>query len=112
MKSLVFEPLIPIALWTSLALAAIALLAWYARDCARRLGARATTAIVALMAMGVALPLGILFNPIWREHVPPPAGKPLVTVLLDATTSMATRDAGDGKSRFEQARDIAGVLAT
>jgi len=37
MRVLVFEPMVPIALWLSLAVAAAGLLAWYAVDCARRL---------------------------------------------------------------------------
>ncbi len=49
---------------------------------------------MALMAVAAAVPLVILLNPTWLERIPPPAGKPLLTILVDRSASMATRDAG------------------
>ncbi|MEX0677957.1 MAG: hypothetical protein WD063_12825 [Pirellulales bacterium] len=111
MTTLVLEPLIPIALWGSLALGAVALLSWYVVDCARRLGRPAAGRVAALMGLSVALPLFVLLNPTWHERIPPPAGKPVLTVLVDASASMATRDMADDGSRFDEARRIAEALA-
>ena len=52
----------------------------------------------------MVLVLGILLNPTWIEPVAPPAGKPLLTVLVDATASMATADAGPrARTRYQSA---------
>ena len=105
MTSITFDPYVPLALWVPLALAAAALLAWYAMAGRRRLPARRWWTVVTLMALAAAVPLIILLNPTWLERVPPPPGKPLLTILLDRSASMGTRDAEKGHSRFE-----AGVL--
>ena len=51
--------------------------------------------IAVLMGIALALPLTILLNPTWHDRVPPPAGKPLLTVLVDSSASMATHDSPD-----------------
>lgn len=102
MAHITFDPYIPLALWAPLALAAAALLGWYAVTGRRRLPARAWWPIVALMTLAAAVPLVILLNPTWVERVPPPAGKPLLTVLVDRSASMATSDS-NGKTRYETA---------
>lgn len=107
MRDLTFDPLIPLALWVPLAAAAGGLLAWYAAASRQRLPRRRWPAVIGLMALVVVLPLGILLNPTWLARVPPPAGKPLLTVLVDRSASMATRDAEGGASRFEAAAGIA-----
>jgi hypothetical protein len=53
------------------------------------------------MAAAAAVPLLILLNPTWLERIPPPPGKPLLTILIDRSASMATRDAENGKTRYE-----------
>ncbi|HEY1786320.1 MAG TPA: vWA domain-containing protein [Pirellulales bacterium] len=125
MTVLVFEPMIPIALWLSLAVTAAGLLAWYAIDAARRLGPLAAGRIALLMGVALALPLTILLNPTWHDRVLPPAGKPLLTVLVDTSASMATHDNPDAAtgadtadpgtakqgSRFDEARRIAESIA-
>ena len=45
------------------------------------------------------------------EQIPPPAGKPLLTVLLDRSASMATRDAADGETRYRAGVAIATAVA-
>ncbi len=123
--TLVFEPLISSPLWLSLAVGAAALLAWYTIDCARRMGRRAAVRIALLMGLGLALPLVILLNPTWHDRVPPPEGKPLLTLLVDTSASMATADGSESQAadsdadpaagsatRFDQARRIAQSLAT
>ena len=126
--TLVFEPLISSPLWLSLAVGAAALLAWYTIDCARRMGRRAAVRIALLMGLGLALPLVILLNPTWHDRVPPPEGKPLLTLLVDTSASMATADGSESQAadpaadsdadpaagsatRFDQARRIAQSLA-
>ena len=66
--------------------------------------------IVFLMAAGAAAVLFVLLNPTWLEPIPPPAGKPLLTVLADLSTSMATKDVPGDRTRWEQAARIAQEL--
>src|SRR5687767_6081770 len=115
MTSLSFEPLIPGALWLALAVAGAAMLAWYAL----RRPAGATrgrwAAAVALMTLALAAVMVVLLNPTWVREIPPPAGKPLLTVLVDASGSMAVPDgsgAGSkGTTRFYAAAQTAASLA-
>src|SRR5688500_994111 len=103
MNSLRFEPLIPGALWMALAAVGAALLLFYALRRRPGGGGRGRWgAIVALMAWAVALVLAVLLNPTWVREIPPPAGKPLLTVLVDASGSMVTPDA-DGRPRYDSA---------
>ncbi len=111
MKSLVFAPIIPIALWVALAVVAAGLLAWYALSLCGRMHRRRYAAVLGLMASAVVLPLAILLNPQWLERIPPPAGKPLLTVLVDVSASMTTQDGADGRARFDEAREIAARAA-
>jgi hypothetical protein len=111
MNTLIFEPLIPLTLWASLALGAVALLVWYGRDARLRLARGRFLGVMSLMAIGVALPLVILLNPLWMERLPPPEGKPLLTVLVDSSASMATPDSGGGTTRYQAAVVAADALA-
>ncbi|MCE5268371.1 MAG: hypothetical protein LLG00_10845 [Planctomycetaceae bacterium] len=107
MTHITFDPYIPLALWVPLALATAGLLAWYS-VAGRRLPDRRWWAVVTLMALAAAVPLLVLLNPTWMEQIPPPPGKPLLTVLVDRSASMATRDAPGGKTRFQ----VGAALAT
>lgn len=111
MRQLTFDPYIPLALWVPLALAAAGLLAWYARAARRRLSRGRRLAVIALMGLAIAVPLTILLNPTWWEQIPPPAGKPLLTILVDRSASMATRDADRQATRYEIARELAAEMA-
>ncbi len=55
------------------------------------------------MVLAAAVPLVVLLNPTWRERIPPPPGKPLLTILVDRSASMATRDADRGQTRYQAA---------
>ncbi|MEX0715142.1 MAG: hypothetical protein WD066_01075 [Planctomycetaceae bacterium] len=110
MSSLTFQPQISTALWITLALGAAGLLVWYAVWRPEGVSRARWRGIVGLMAVGTAAVLVILLDPTWEEPVPPPAGKPLLTVLVDESASMAVRDV-DGRSRFEAAAAIAGRAA-
>jgi hypothetical protein len=107
MRQLALEPYIPLALWMPLATTVALLLACYALALRRRLAPRRWLAVVALMAVCAAVPLVILLNPLWVQQVPPPAGKPLLTVLVDRSASMSTPDADGHRSRYQQAGRIA-----
>jgi len=93
MQQLVFDPRIPLALWVALAVAA--LIAWlgYAWMSRTRLPRPRRAWVLALMAATLTIPLAILLNPTWLEYLPPPAGKPRLTILVDTSASMATADA-------------------
>jgi hypothetical protein len=107
MTHISFDPYIPLALWAPLALATAALLGCYALAGRRRLPAGRWWLITALMLLAAAVPLVVLLNPTWLERVPPPPGKPLLTILVDRSASMATRDAGQRRTRYEAAVALA-----
>jgi len=107
MKSLAFDPYIPWSIWSTLALIAAGLMVWYAISGRNRLPRGRWWFVVALMSAAVVAPLTILLNPTWQERIPSPPGKPLLTVLVDRSGSMGTRDAGDGQTRFQAAAAIA-----
>ncbi len=107
MNGLAFEPYIPLALWLPLALVASGLLVAYALASRTRLYGRVRHGILALMAVALALPLLILLNPTWIEPIPPPAGKPRLTILVDRSASMAIPDGAAGATRYQHACLIA-----
>src|SRR5687767_1171881 len=111
MGGITFEPLIPASLWLALAAAAAVLLGGYAlRRPVAAVGRGRWAGVVTLMAASVAVGLLILLNPTWVREVPPPPGKPLLTVLVDSSASMATADAS-GRPRYAAAVDSATALA-
>src|SRR5271170_5617964 len=107
MSELTYDPLIPGPLWLILAAAAAALLLWYAVRRPPSVSGRRWIAIVMLMALGMAAVLALLLNPTMSHELPSPAGKPVLTVLVDDSGSMGTPDAADGVTRFASAARIA-----
>src|SRR5579863_10449885 len=107
MSSLTFEPLISHALWLSLAAMALGLSAWYARARPAAVSPGRWGVIIGLTAAGAAAVLTMLLNPTWLEPIPPPAGKPLLTILVDQSASMAVEDANDNSSRWKAAGALA-----
>lgn len=106
-----FHTLIPIALWLPLAIAAVGLIVVYGVTNRGKLPGRRLTAILTMMALTLAVPLVILLNPMWVHPQPPPPGKPLLTVLVDRSASMATQDNDTNKmSRLDAAKEIVGGL--
>jgi hypothetical protein len=107
MTPITLDPQVPLALWVPLALAAAMLLVVYLRALRGRLLGWRRWGIPALMALAAAVPLVVLLNPTWLSRAPLPPGKPLLTVLVDASASMAVGDAADKTSRYQQASRIA-----
>lgn len=103
MTHLTFEPMIPASLWLLLAVVAAVLLVWYGRSQPGHMGRVSWVGIMALMFGGIAAVLAVLLNPTWIHPIRPPAGKPLLTVLVDASASMSVKDAAGGASRYEAA---------
>src|SRR5207248_8800688 len=101
--SMSFEPLIPTSLWLALAVLGAGLLAWYGLRRPAVMGRIRWAGVLGLMSFALALVLVILLHPTWVREVPPPPGKPLLTVLVDASGSMSVKDTGDGKSRYSAA---------
>jgi hypothetical protein len=112
METLTFEPLISPALWLTLAVAALALLGWYGWHRPAGLPRWRWGIVLVLMGLGQALVLLILLNPTWVAPVTPPAGKPLLTILVDASGSMATADLPGGRTRYQAASRLAKECAT
>ncbi|HOJ73943.1 MAG TPA: hypothetical protein PLQ89_16170 [Phycisphaerae bacterium] len=111
MGRLTVEPLIPASLWLLLAVLAVLLLAWYAASRPGRMARPVWVLIVSLMSTGLALVLIVLLNPTWIDPVDPPQGKPLLTIVVDDSASMAVKDAGETGTRFDIARRTANQLA-
>jgi hypothetical protein len=109
--ALVCAPLVPLAWWILLAVLAAVLWLWYAVGSRRRVPFARWLSMLGLMALAMALPLALLLNPTWVERLPPPSGKPLLTVLLDDSASMATPDAPHGATRFAAGRKFVSELA-
>ena len=105
MSDLTFAPQIPIALWASLLVLAIVLMSWYGMCARGRLEPRRRAVILALMSISVAIPLFLLLNPTWVDVLPPPEGKPRLTLLLDRSISMATNDVEKG-TRYAMATEL------
>ncbi|MCO8123255.1 VWA domain-containing protein [Stieleria sp. TO1_6] len=103
---IVFEPQIPWSLWVALVVAALAGWLWYALARDTGLTALRRTILLAMMAFALAAPLVMLLNPTWVEPIVPPSGKPLITVLVDATQSMLVDDCDD-QTRWKQALQAA-----
>jgi hypothetical protein len=109
--TLTLEPLISSTLWLTLAVALAALLGWYAWRRPWGIGITRWVAIVTLMGLSGAAILVVLLNPTWLEPIPPPAGKPRLTILVDDSASMAATDMPANHSRFEDAAATAKTCA-
>lgn len=111
MGSLHLEPLIAPALWITLAVASVLMLVSYARRRPTSVRRGRWASIIVLVGLGLGAVLVVLLNPTWVEPIPPPAGKPLVTVLVDRSASMAAPDNDGGGTRYQAAADMAqGIL--
>ncbi|HPD30127.1 MAG TPA: vWA domain-containing protein [Phycisphaerae bacterium] len=104
MAELTFEPLITPTLWLTLAVLATALMVIYASRRPASIKQGRWAVVITLMSTGLLLTLLILLNPTWTNKIEPPAGKPLLTVLVDTSASMATTDANESRTRYDVAR--------
>lgn len=99
MSRLSTEPLLPPGLWLALALAMAALLAWYALSRPAGISRARWRVIIGLMALGAAAVLVLLLNPTRIVPLPPPPGRPLLSILVDGSASMRSLDGGGRRSR-------------
>jgi hypothetical protein len=113
MGSLTFEPLIPLVWWTSLLTAGLVLLIWYGRGRPVAVPRRRWALILAWMAANFGLVLFVLLNPMWIEPLAGASGKPLLTILIDDSASMAAPDeaVSRGRTRYQAAAQLAKELA-
>src|SRR5438128_2589389 len=107
MGSLSFEPLIPASLFAFLAVAGAVLLAIYAISRPANVPRHRWVMAIIFMCSGFALVLIVLLNPTLVRPLPGPAGKPLVTILVDSSASMATADSDARQPRIARAAAIA-----
>lgn len=105
--TLTFEPLLSSAAWVTMALLAIGFWVWYVSRRPQACNRYLWTGLAGLMALGLAAILLVLLNPIWLQPLPPPGGKPLLTILLDESKSMATADGENGQTRYAVATKAA-----
>lgn len=99
-------------LWWALLLGACLAIGWYAARKDWFLSNRYRVLVCVMLGLGIVGPLLIALNPVWVQPVPPPPGKPTLTVLVDATQSMATPDGNaDGtQSRWRASLDAVSKL--
>ena len=104
--TLTFEPLISSTLWLTLAAVSVLVALAYALRRPASISRTRWFSALALSSAGWAGVLTVLLNPTWLEQIPPPAGRPLLTVLLDESASMSTADV-EGQTRYAAGRKIA-----
>jgi hypothetical protein len=95
------------SLWLAIAAVGVVAWVWYARRKPGVLNTGRWRFSLFLMLAAFAAVMAVLLNPTWSSELPPPPGKPVLTVLVDASASMATPDSGGGKSRFAAAAGVA-----
>lgn len=110
MGDLRFEPLIPTALWLAIVTGGGALLALYAVRNPASVSRTRWQTVVVLMSVAFGLVLLLLLNPTWSRELPPPAGKPVLSILVDSSASMATPDTAGSQTRYVSAVQTAGNL--
>ncbi|QDT33094.1 vWA domain-containing protein [Thalassoglobus polymorphus] len=109
--SLSFEPLLAPVAWVTLAIMSIGLWSWYVWKRPSTCPLPIWSIISFLGALGIILVLTVLLNPIWLEALPPPAGKPLLTILVDQSESMLTVDGEVNSTRFSDANRLVEAVA-
>jgi hypothetical protein len=107
MRTLVTNPLVPGALWATLAALCAAGILAYLLVRPPRVSAGRRVAVGALLALGAAGLLTVLLNPTWQEVNASRLGRPALGVLLDTSASMATAE-GRGSTRLADAEALAG----
>src|ERR1700691_4616390 len=96
MSGLDFQPLIPSSLWLVLAVVGAGAMIWYALSRPAGVPRRSWRWMIGLMSGALAAVMVLLLNPMWSHEIEPPGGKPVLTILIDGTESMATPDAAGG----------------
>jgi hypothetical protein len=105
------QPIIPLAVWAPIVVLAVVALYFYAKALRNRLASRRWRTVLSLTVLVLAAQLLIILNPTWVAEVPPPPGKPTLTVLVDSSVSMNVEDQvvsdSNSVSRFARALEIA-----
>ncbi len=108
MRTLITDPLVPAALWATLAALCAGGILAYLLVHPPRVSARRRAAVGGLLALGAAGLLTVLLNPTWEEVTASQIGRPALGVLLDTSASMCT---AEGRStRLADAEALAGRL--
>ncbi len=104
-----FDPKIPLGLWWALVFAALAAILWYALRRQWPVPFSRRVMLTLLLSFGMVGPLLVALNPTWVQTIPPVPGNPMLSVLVDGTLSMQTKDTGESGdvSRWQTALDIA-----
>ena len=103
-----WQPRVSLPLWLALAVLFVVFwLVYVVRSRAVIPGARRPWILAIMLAAG-SIPLILLLNPTWVQPLPPPDGRPLVTVLVDTSASMDVLDKqDDSQTRLQRAKKIA-----
>ncbi len=108
MRTLITDPLVPAALWATLAALCAGGILAYLLVRPPRISALRRTAVGGLLALGAAGLLTVLLNPTWEEVTASQIGRPALGVLLDTSASMCT---AEGRStRLADAEALAARL--
>ena len=102
-----WRPHVALPVW--LALVAIMSVAWivYAYQSRNRLSPSRRRMTLFWMLFAAVIPLVLLLNPVWVEALPPPDGRPLVTMVIDTSASMNVSDDDGSETRIERAIELA-----
>lgn len=103
-----WQPRVPLPLWLLLLVAFVICWVLYAFRSRELLPQSRRRWMLSLMLVAGMVPLILLLNPTWVEPLPPPEGRPLVTVLVDASASMDIADQpGSSQTRFVRSQNLA-----
>lgn len=106
MEKLIYDPLLPppllAALWALACAACLVYIAW--RPTRIALPRRMLLAVLHFLPFAAVL--FILHRPTWVRYGGEEGKRPILSVLVDSSASMAAEDAGAGRSRYAAARQI------
>lgn len=103
-----WQPRVSLPLWLALAFVFAVVWVVYVVRSKGVIPTARRTWVLGIMLIAGSIPLILLLNPTWVQPLPPPEGRPLVTVLIDTSASMDVADTeGDTATRLERARALA-----
>ncbi|MCG8651525.1 MAG: VWA domain-containing protein [Pirellulales bacterium] len=103
-----WQPRVSLPLWLALALVLMIVWGIYLWRCGGSIPKGRRVWTLGLMLVAGFVPLMLLLNPTWVEALPPPEGRPLVTVLVDTSGSMnVADDENSSETRLSRAAELA-----